>query len=168
MALSIRLWGGASLGAEHKTVVPALNQGGGILSARAIAWLSQRRGREGSGSKNIGGWSALAIGVALLVSVPIFVVFAYIFVPAGDVWRHLVDTVLGAYVMKELPATLILRPFDFNTLAVYAFELSSDEQLREAAAPALTIVAAGLIPVALLSLAISRARPGWAQAAVRP
>ena len=69
--------------------------------------------------------------------------------------------------MKELPATLILRPFDFNTLAVYAFELASDEQLREAAAPALTIVAAGLIPVALLSLAISRARPGRAQAVMR-
>ena len=71
-------------------------------------------------------------------------------------------------VMKELPATLILRPFDFNTLAVHAFELASDEQLRAAAAPALAIVAAGLIPVALLSLAISRARPGRAQAEVRP
>ena len=69
-------------------------------------------------------------------------------------------------VMKELPATLILRPFDFNTLAVHAFELASDEQLREASAPALAIVAAGLIPVALLSLAISRARPGRAQAEV--
>lgn len=66
-------------------------------------------------------------------------------------------------VMKELPATLILRPFDFNTLAVRAFELASDEQLRAAAAPALAIVAAGLVPVALLSIAISRARPGRAQ-----
>ncbi len=71
-------------------------------------------------------------------------------------------------VMKELPATLILRPFDFNTLAVHAFELASDEQLREAAAPALAIVAAGLIPVALLSLAISRARPGRAQTVAQP
>jgi iron(III) transport system permease protein len=68
-------------------------------------------------------------------------------------------------VMKELPATLILRPFDFNTLAVHAFELASDEQLRAAAAPALAIVAAGLVPVALLSLAIARARPGRAQGA---
>lgn len=70
-------------------------------------------------------------------------------------------------VMKELPATLILRPFDFNTLAVHAFELASDEQLRAAAAPALAIVAAGLIPVGLLSFAISRARPGRAQAEVQ-
>ena len=67
-------------------------------------------------------------------------------------------------VMKELPVTLILRPFDFNTLAVRAFELASDEQLRAAAAPALAIVAAGLVPVVLLSLTISRARPGRAQA----
>ncbi|MFW5909251.1 MAG: ABC transporter permease [Thiohalospira sp.] len=61
-------------------------------------------------------------------------------------------------VLKELPATLVLRPFDFNTLAVRAFELASDERLREAAPPALTIVAAGLIPVILLSRSITRAR----------
>ncbi len=66
----------------------------------------------------------------------------------------LVDT------MKELPATLILRPFDFNTLAVRAYELASDEQLREAAVPALLIVLVGLLPVVLISRAIARARPG--------
>ncbi|MSO69891.1 MAG: iron ABC transporter permease [Alphaproteobacteria bacterium] len=66
----------------------------------------------------------------------------------------LVDT------MKELPATLILRPFDFNTLAVRAYEFASDEQLREAAVPALLIVLVGLMPVALISRAIARARPG--------
>ena len=38
------------------------------------------------------------------------------------------DTVLGAYVMKELPATLILRPFNFDTLAIRAHQLASDEQ----------------------------------------
>ncbi len=65
-------------------------------------------------------------------------------------------------VMKELPATLILRPFNFDTLAIQAFERASDEQLAAAATPALTIVAVGLVPVILLSLAISRARPGWA------
>lgn len=61
-------------------------------------------------------------------------------------------------VLKELPATLVLRPFDFNTLAVRAFELASDERLREAALPALAIVAAGLIPVILVSRSITRAR----------
>jgi iron(III) transport system permease protein len=53
--------------------------------------------------------------------------------------------------MKELPATLILRPFDFETLATAVFTLASLDQLEESALPALTIVAAGLIPVILLS-----------------
>jgi iron(III) transport system permease protein len=53
--------------------------------------------------------------------------------------------------MKELPATLILRSFDFDTLATLVFELSSLDQLEESAAPALTIVAAGLIPIILLT-----------------
>ncbi len=66
-------------------------------------------------------------------------------------------------VMKELPATLIMRPFNFNTLAVRAFELASDEQLAEAAPAALAIVAAGIVPVVLLTLAIARSRPGRSQ-----
>ncbi len=61
-------------------------------------------------------------------------------------------------VMKELPATLILRPFNFNTLAVKSFELASDELLTHAAPAALTIVAVGLIPVILLSKAIQQRR----------
>ncbi|MEE8533507.1 MAG: iron ABC transporter permease, partial [Alphaproteobacteria bacterium] len=66
-------------------------------------------------------------------------------------------------VMKELPATLIMRPFNFNTLAVRAFELASDEQLAEAAPAALAIVAAGIVPVVVLTLAIARSRPGRSQ-----
>jgi iron(III) transport system permease protein len=66
-------------------------------------------------------------------------------------------------VMKELPATLVLRPFNFDTLAVIAYQMASDERLGEAALPALTIVAAGVLPVALLSRAISKAAgPGHA------
>jgi len=61
-------------------------------------------------------------------------------------------------VLKELPATLILRPFNFNTLAVRAYELASDERLADAAAPALGIVVAGILPVVLLSWSISRSR----------
>jgi iron(III) transport system permease protein len=53
--------------------------------------------------------------------------------------------------MKELPATLILRPFDFETLATSVFLLASLDQLEESALPALTIVAVGLLPVILLS-----------------
>lgn len=59
-------------------------------------------------------------------------------------------------VMKELPATLILRPFDFNTLAVRAYELAEDEQLAAAAPSALAIVLTGLLPVIILSRAIAR------------
>jgi iron(III) transport system permease protein len=54
-------------------------------------------------------------------------------------------------VMKELPATLIVRPFNFDTLAIRVYNLASDERLAEAAAPALAIVAVGLLPVVLLS-----------------
>ena len=54
-------------------------------------------------------------------------------------------------VMKELPATLVLRPFDSDTLAVMAYQLARDERLGEAALPALALVAVGLLPVILLS-----------------
>ena len=54
-------------------------------------------------------------------------------------------------VMKELPATLVLRPFNSDTLAVVAFQLARDERLGEAALPALALVLVGLLPVALLS-----------------
>ena len=59
-------------------------------------------------------------------------------------------------VLKELPATLILRPFNFNTLAVRAYELASDEQLASAAPAAITIVLTGLIPVILLNRSINK------------
>lgn len=56
--------------------------------------------------------------------------------------------------MKELPATLILRPFNFDTLATYVYQYASDELLEESALAALMIVATGLIPVLLLSLTL--------------
>ncbi|HEY9658753.1 MAG TPA: iron ABC transporter permease, partial [Allocoleopsis sp.] len=61
-------------------------------------------------------------------------------------------------VMKELPATLIARPFNFDTLAVRVYQLAADERLSEAAAPALAIVAVGILPVMLLSWQIARSR----------
>ncbi|GAA0419537.1 iron ABC transporter permease [Cocleimonas flava] len=63
-------------------------------------------------------------------------------------------------VLKELPATLIMRPFNFNTLAVRAYEMAADERLPDAGAPSLMIVLVGIIPVILLSHAISHSRAG--------
>ena len=54
-------------------------------------------------------------------------------------------------VLKELPATLILRPFNFNTLAVRTYELANEERLADAAFPALVIVLIGIIPVIILN-----------------
>ena len=62
---------------------------------------------------------------------------------------------------SELSATILLRPFNFNTLAVRAYELASDERLADSAPFALAIVLAGIGPVILLSRAIGRARPGY-------
>ena len=53
--------------------------------------------------------------------------------------------------MKELPATFALRPFNFDTLAVAAFNLAQDERLAEAAVPSLVIVAIGLVPLIAVS-----------------
>ncbi|WP_234261616.1 iron ABC transporter permease [Halomonas sp. MCCC 1A11062] len=63
-------------------------------------------------------------------------------------------------IMKELPATIILRPFNFDTLAVRAYSLASDERLAEASTASLAIVAVGIIPVVLLSMAMRHSRPG--------
>lgn len=60
--------------------------------------------------------------------------------------------------MKELPATLILRPFNFETLATYVYQFASDERLYHSALPALIIVLAGIIPIILMSRSISNTR----------
>ena len=62
--------------------------------------------------------------------------------------------------MKELPATLILRPFNFDTLATHVYEFASDEMLGEAALGSLTIVIVGLLPVLLLTRMIAKSRNG--------
>jgi iron(III) transport system permease protein len=86
-------------------------------------------------------------------------------VHAPLVWSSLLTATLLVFVdvMKELPATLIMRPFNFDTLAVQAYNLARDERLAEAATPALTIVLVGLLPVILLSRAIARGRPGQSE-----
>jgi iron(III) transport system permease protein len=61
-------------------------------------------------------------------------------------------------VMKELPATLVMRPFNFDTLATQTFTLAADERLAEASSAALAIVAVGLLPIILLARQISAGR----------
>ena len=84
--------------------------------------------------------------------------------PFAVLWRihlplmhsGLLTAILIVFVdcMKELPATLILRPFNFDTLATYVYQFASDELLEECALGALLIVAVGLLPVILLSRSI--------------
>lgn len=86
--------------------------------------------------------------------------------PGEAVWRVELPLSRGALLtagilvfvdtMKELPATLIVRPFDFDTLAVRVYNLASDERLAEASTSALLIVLAGLLPVYALTRAMKR------------
>ena len=69
---------------------------------------------------------------------------------------------VGSEVIKELPATLILRPFNFETLAVSAYNYASEERMHEAAAPSIAIVIVGLLPIIILSRMIKSSRPGEA------
>ncbi len=73
-------------------------------------------------------------------------------------WGGLLTAALLVFVdvMKELPATLVIRPFNFDTLAIRVYQYASDERLMEASAPALMIVLVGLIPVILLSWQIAK------------
>jgi len=88
----------------------------------------------------------------------------------GTLWRvhlpllsgGLMTAALMVFVdtMKELPATLILRPFNYDTLAVQAYRLASDERLAQAATPSLVLVGVGLIPVIVISRRIMGTRSG--------
>lgn len=79
-------------------------------------------------------------------------------VHAPLLWRSVLTGGLLVFVdvIKELPATLTIRPFNFDTLAVIAHQLASDERLGEAALPALTIVLIATVPVIILARAIAK------------
>lgn len=74
----------------------------------------------------------------------------------------LLTAVLVVFVdsMKELPATLILRPFNYDTLATYVYQYASDEMLETSALAAMLIVLVGIVPVILLSRSITSTRKG--------
>ncbi|MCH2126647.1 MAG: iron ABC transporter permease [Pirellulaceae bacterium] len=76
----------------------------------------------------------------------------------SSLWASLLFVFID--VIKELPATLILRPFDFDTLAVRIYHLASDERLPEASSSALAIIMVGLLPVFLVTRLLDKSRPG--------
>ncbi len=98
--------------------------------------------------------------------------------PSRTLWRIHLPLIRGSLLagativfvdtMKELPATLILRPFNFGTLATHVYQFASDELLEQSALSALTIVIAGVVPVILLSRAMNRARRGTPQIQTGP
>ncbi|WP_373479658.1 ABC transporter permease [Geminocystis sp.] len=75
-------------------------------------------------------------------------------------WGGILTAIMLVFVdvMKELPATLVMRPFNFDTLAVRVYQYASDERLMEASAPALTIILVGILPVTILSYRIAKSR----------
>jgi len=85
-------------------------------------------------------------------------------VHAPLLWRSALSAGLLVFVdvMKELPATFVMRPFNFDTLAVQAYNLASDERLAEASTAALTIVLVGLLPLIVLSRMMLRPERGRA------
>jgi iron(III) transport system permease protein len=83
-------------------------------------------------------------------------------VHAPMLWSSLLSAALLVFVdvMKELPATFAMRPFNFDTLAVEVYNLTKDERLGEAAIPSIIIVAVGLIPLFVLSRQMARGGAG--------
>jgi iron(III) transport system permease protein len=77
------------------------------------------------------------------------------------VWSSLATAALLVFVdvMKELPATFAMRPFNFDTLAVEAYNLAKDERIAEAAVPSLVMVGIALLPLIFLSRQIARSNP---------
>lgn len=75
-------------------------------------------------------------------------------------WSGIFTAIMLVFVdvMKELPATLVMRPFNFDTLAIRVYQYASDERLTEASAPALAIIIVGILPVILLSYRIAKSR----------
>ena len=86
--------------------------------------------------------------------------------PAQTLWRVHLPLLRGSAltagllvfidVMKELPATLVMRPFNFDTLATQAYTLAADERLAEASTAALAIVVVGLLPMVVICRQIAR------------
>ena len=124
--------------------------------------------REAVRGSTVGGGAALrllSLTLRLLLGRPLYEPFEDI-ISREDLRTMLRGSVLTAALLifvdgvKELPATLILRPFNFETLATTVYNAASLEQLDEAGPAALAIVVVGLLPVVILARTMARARPG--------
>jgi len=124
-----------------------------LIFAYVVRFLAVSMGAVDSGLKKIP--SSLDSAASLMGYKP-FEIFNKVHLPLLRGSLLTCFLIVFVDVLKELPATLILRPFDFNTLAVRAYELASDERLIDAAPASLTIVLVGLIPVILLSYSINK------------
>ena len=104
-----------------------------VAAANVDAGLGQIAPSIDRVGKSLGhsGWSVLTRVHLPMIRISVLTAFMLVFVD----------------ILKELPATLMLRPFDFNTLAVRAYELAADEQLSAAAPAAVTIVLVGILPL---------------------
>ncbi|MBU8876652.1 iron ABC transporter permease [Reyranella sp. MMS21-HV4-11] len=88
-----------------------------------------------------------------------FQVLRYIHLPMLRTPALTAGIVAFVEVLKELPATLLIRPFNFDTLAIGVFRFASDERLAQAAVGAIVIVLVSLVPVILLSRAVAAGSP---------
>ena len=171
----------ASLGYATPGAVMAV----GLLAPASVIWRAMGVSQNlGSGIMLALGLLVLAYAARLMASAlgPIEAGLARVTPSMGRAARTLGETETGAMtrihvpmakgalwtaallvfvdVMKELPATLILRPFNFDTLAVLADRYASDERLAQAAWPSLIIVLTASVPIIVLSRQIMRSRPG--------
>jgi iron(III) transport system permease protein len=129
----------------------------GLLFAYLVLYLAVALQSIGAGLERI---TPSIAGAARLLARGSFDVLARVHLPL--VAPSVLTGALLVFVdtMKELPATLMLRPFNFDTLAIAASNYASDERLSWAAAPSLAIVAAGIIPCILLIRGIAASQHG--------
>ena len=157
-----------AIGAEAFGVSPGLIFNGtlfALLLAYAVRFLAISHGAIDGGLTRITGHMDDA---ARTLGVSAFGVIRRIHAPMLRPSIAAAGLLIFVDVLKELPATLLLRPFGIDTLALRTYEYATDEQLVEAAPSALAIVLAGILPVILLSRAMRRSSEPHEAAGVAP
>ncbi len=127
-----------------------------LLFAYSVRFVAVSLGAVQSGLNNI---KPSIDGSARSLGLKPFQVLQKVHVPLLSTSAFTALLIVFVDVLKELPATWVLRSLNFETLAVKAFELASDERLIDAAPASLLIVVVGILPVILLSRSINN--PAW-------